>query len=151
MKHQRAAACELAVCAAAAVIATAASNGCGAARPPPRFEPVHEERAIAIQWRAAQDDGDRVLVTIVVDGTAIELGTLDAATELEQGTPRSCALRASHPLRTEFLCGDLTSSFAAELHGEELVIEQVEHGKRHEIRRVPVAGDALAVRPYLLD
>jgi hypothetical protein len=133
-----------------AVLAVA-NLGCGAAHPPPLFEPMTDERAIAIQWRAAQDDGDRVVVTIVVDGAAHELGTLDAATELERGTPRSCALRASHPLRTEFLCGDLTSSFAAELHGEELVIAHVEQGKRREIRRVPVAGDALAVRPYLLD
>jgi hypothetical protein len=151
MNDPRAGAGARAVRVAIAGVAIVASLGCGAAPPPPLFEPVHEERAIAIQWRAAQDDGDRVLVTIVVDGTAHELGTLDAATELERGTPRSCALRASHPLRTEFLCGDLTSSFAAELHGEELVIAHVEHGKRRELRRVPVVGDALAVRPYLLD
>jgi hypothetical protein len=132
------------------VLAVLASLGCGAA-PPPAAEPAHEGHVIAIEWRATQDDGDRVLVTLVVDGTAIELGTLDAATELQRGTPRSCALRASHPLRTEFLCGELTSSFAAELRDAELVIAHVEHGKRREIRRVPVVGDALAVRPYLLD
>lgn len=107
-------------------------------------------RAIAIEWKATQAEGDHVLVTIVVDGKPIELGTLPAATETEPGTPWTCALRAAHGTRTELACGDLASYFAAELNGSELAISLVAPEGAREVTRVPVAGNALAVKPYAL-
>ena len=40
-------------------------------------------------------------------------GTLSAATESEAGSPRTCAIRAAHPLRTEFACGEMLAVYAA--------------------------------------
>jgi hypothetical protein len=121
---------------------------CGAAPPPAEIPPPSMGRAVPIEWKADQADGDQVAVTIVVDGKAIGLGLLPAATEMEAGTPATCALRAAHPLLTEFVCGDLSAYFTAELRGEELVITFMDQGQRHEMRRVPVMGEGLAVAPY---
>lgn len=132
---------------AAAVIVIA----CGAA-PAPAPAPVEPAigRAIAVEWKAAQGESDQVVVTIVVDGKPVELGTLHAATDTEPGTPWTCALRAAHGTRTELACGDLASYFVAELHRGELVISLVAADGQREVTRVPVVGQALAVKPYEL-
>lgn len=107
-------------------------------------------RPIHIEWKATQGDGDQVVVTIVVDGTAIDLGLLPAATDTEPGTPNTCALRSAHPLRTELTCGDMMAFFAAELAQGELVISFVDGNQWREMRRIPVDGEGLAVAPYRL-
>ncbi len=121
---------------------------CGAPARPPEEPPPSIGRAISIEWKAAQGDGDQVIVTIVVDRKAIELGLLPAATDMEAGTPNTCALRSAHPLRTEFVCGDMSAFFAAELEGSELVILFVDGNQWKEMRRIPVYGEGLAVAPY---
>jgi hypothetical protein len=123
---------------------------CGASPPPQEQPPPSMGRAISIEWKASQADGDQVVVTIVVDRKAIDLGLLPAATEMEAGTPNTCALRSAHPLRTEFVCGDMSAFFAAELEGNELVILFVDGHQWKEMRRVPVYGEGLAVAPYRL-
>jgi len=131
-------------------LALVALAACGASPPPPEEPPPSVGRAISIVWRAAQGDGDQVVVTIVVDRKPIDLGVLPAATDMEPGTPNTCALRSAHPLRTEFVCGDLSAFFAAELEQGELVISYVEGHKWSEMRRIPVYGEGLAVAPYEL-
>ncbi len=123
---------------------------CGASGPPPEPLPASVGRPIMIEWKAAQADGDQVVITIVVDGKAIDLGLLPAATDTEAGTPNTCALRSAHPLRTELTCGDMTTFFAAELEAGELVIQFVDGNEWREMRRIPVYGEGLAVRPYRL-
>lgn len=123
---------------------------CGPSPPPAEPMPASVGRPISVEWRATQGDGDIVNVAIVVDGKTTELGVLNAATELEAGTPNTCALRSAHPLRTEFLCGELSAFFAAELEPGELVISYVEGHQWREMRRIPVFGEGLAVRPYAL-
>jgi hypothetical protein len=103
---------------------------------------------LSVEWKAAQGDGDTVIVTLVVEGKPYELGSLQAATESEAGTPRTCALRAAHPLRTELTCGDLSSYYAAELDGERLVITFVDPSGTRSIKALAVYAGALAVRPY---
>ena len=124
---------------------------CGAT-PPPREPPPGStlRPPIRITWRAEQGDGDLVAITIVVEGKAVSLGSLPAATDTEAGTPRTCAIRAAHPLRTEFSCGNMTSFYSAELRGDELVLAFVDDKGTHELRRLPVWGDGLAVTPYAL-
>lgn len=127
-----------------------AAAACGASAPPAEQPPPSMGRPISIVWRAAQGDGDLVNVTIVVDRKPIELGVLPAATDTEPGTPRTCALRSAHPLRTEFVCGTLDAFFAAELEAGELVISYVEGHQWKEMQRIPVYGEGLAVAPYQL-
>jgi hypothetical protein len=123
---------------------------CGASAPPPAPAETVVRPALRIEWRAEQADGDQVLVSIVVDGKSIALGALAAGTETEHGSPRTCAVRAAHPLRTEFACGDMASFYTAELQGEELVIKLLEGGVSHELQRFEVYADGLAVRPYAM-
>jgi len=123
---------------------------CGASAPPPEQPPPSMGRAISVEWKATQGDGDQVVVTIVVDRKAFDLGLLPAATDMEAGTPNTCALRSAHPLRTEFVCGDMSAFFAAELEGSELVILFVDGNNWKEMRRIPVYGEGLAVAPYRL-
>lgn len=122
---------------------------CGAS-PPPEPVPPSEGPQIAIEWRVVQADGDQVAVTIIVDGKSIDLGLLPAATDTEAGTPNTCALRSAYLLRTELTCGDLTSFFAAELEPGQLVLLFSDGHQSREIRRIPVFGEGLAVRPYRL-
>lgn len=131
-------------------LALVAVAACGAAPPPAEQAPPSFGRPISIEWKAAQGDGDSVIVTILVDRKATELGLLPAGTDSEAGTPNTCALRAAHPLRTEFVCGDLSAYFAAELHGDELVIIYVDGNVSREMRRLPVYGEGLAVAPYAM-
>lgn len=123
---------------------------CGASAPPPEQPPASAGRPIHVEWKAAQADREQVIVTIVVDGQAIDLGLLPAATDTEAGTPNTCALRSAHPLRTELTCGDMMAFFAAELTQGELVISFVDGGQWREMRRIPVDGEGLAVAPYRL-
>src|SRR5688572_11773947 len=58
-------------------------------------------QAIQLEWKVVQGEGDDVLVSLIVAGKREELGPIPAATETEAGTPRTCALRSAHPLRTE--------------------------------------------------
>jgi hypothetical protein len=125
---------------------------CGASSPPPTEPPPGSvvRPPIRVEWRAEQGEGERVNVSIVIENKPIVLGSLAAGTETEAGSPRTCALRAAHPLRTEFACGDMTAFYAAELQGDELVLMSVDAEGRHELRRVPVWGDGLAVKPYAM-
>jgi hypothetical protein len=125
-------------------------GACGVSAPPPEQPPASVGRAISIVWRAEQADDDQVSVTIVVDRKAVPLGLLPAATDMEAGTPNTCALRAAHPLRTEFVCGDLSTFFVAELQGAELVLSIVGGNRWQEVKRVPVFGEGLAVAPYAM-
>lgn len=126
------------------------ASACGASAPPPEPLPASVGRPISIEWKAAQADGDQVAITIVVDGKAIDLGLLPAATDTEAGTPNTCALRSAHPLRTELTCGDMSAFFAAQLEAGELVISFVDGNEWREMRRIPVYGEGLAVRPFQL-
>jgi hypothetical protein len=130
------------------ILAVAACGAKSPAAPPP--SPASEiGRPISIEWKAEQADDDRVNVSLVIDGKSQSIGLLDAATESEPGTPKTCALRAAHPLRSEFQCG-LVNYYAAELHAGELVISINDGERRIEVKRFPVDGDGLAVRPYAL-
>jgi hypothetical protein len=122
---------------------------CGAS-PPPAQMSASVGRPISIEWKAAQGDGDQVVISIIVDGKTIDLGLLPAATDTEAGTPNTCALRSAHPLRTELTCGDMSAFFAAELEASELVISFVDGHDWREMRRIPVFGEGLAVKPYAL-
>jgi hypothetical protein len=104
---------------------------------------------IAIEWKAEQAEGGRVNVLLVIDGQPQEIGLLDAATETEAGTPATCALRAAHPLLSEFQCGEV-NYYAAALHAGELVITINDGSHTIEVKRFPVEGDGLAIRPYAL-
>jgi hypothetical protein len=123
---------------------------CGASGPPPAPAETVVRPALRIEWRAEQGDGDLVLVTIVVEGKAISLGTLAAGTETEHGSPRTCAVRAAHPLRTEFTCGEMASYYIAELQGEELVLGVRDASTQRELQRFEVYADGLAVKPYAM-
>jgi hypothetical protein len=105
---------------------------------------------LSLEWKAAQADGDQVAITLVVDGRPIELGVLPAATEMEPGTPATCALRSASLDRTELTCGDLTSRFGAELGPDALAIYRVDGNTRTELRRIEVYAGSLAVAPYRL-
>jgi hypothetical protein len=106
-------------------------------------------RPISVEWKAEQADNDRVNVLLVIDGKTQQIGLLDAATETEAGTPATCALRAAHPLRSELQCG-MVNYYAASLHAGELVITINDGERTIEVKRFPVDGDGLAVRPYAL-
>lgn len=123
---------------------------CGASPPPAEEPPPAIGRAISIEWKASQAEGDQVVVTLVVDRKPIDLGLLPAGTDTEPGTPNTCALRSAHPLRTELTCGDMRAFFAAELEPGELVISYVEGNTWTPMRRIPVYGEGLAVAPYRL-
>lgn len=122
---------------------------CGASAPPVPVETPPQARAVVIEWKAEQADDGRVDVTLVVDGKAHAIGLLDAATEMEAGTPATCALRASHPLRTELQCG-VVNHYAAELHAGELVVSIHDGERTIEVKRIPLQADALAVKAYVL-
>ena len=124
---------------------------CGAKSPsaPPPSPLSEMGRPISIEWKAEQADADRVNVLLVIDGKSQQIGLLDAATENEPGTPNTCALRAAHPLRSEFQCGAV-NFYAAELRAGELVISINDGSHTIEVKRFPVEGDGLAVRPYAL-
>jgi len=116
---------------------------------PPPSPPSEMGRPIAIEWKAEQADNDRVNILLVIDGKPQQIGLLDAATETEAGTPATCALRAAHPLRSELQCG-VVNYYAAALHAGELVITINDGERSIEVKRFPVDGDGLAVRPYAL-
>lgn len=122
---------------------------CGASPPPAPVEQAPEARVASLEWKAEQADDGRVDVSLVVDGKAQPIGLLDATTETEAGTPATCALRAAHTQRTELQCGE-RSSYAAELHGGELVISINDGERTVEVKRIPLEADALAVKPYAL-
>lgn len=125
-----------------------AACGARSAAPPP--SPLSEMGTpIQIEWKAEQADDGRVDVSLVVDGKEQQVGLLDATTETEAGTPATCALRAAHPLRSEFQCGAV-NYYAAELHAGELVITLSDGEHTTEVKRFAVEGDGLAVKPYAL-
>jgi hypothetical protein len=103
---------------------------------------------ISVEWQVEQGEGNTVNVTLVVAGRPHAIGALDAATEYEAGTPSTCALRAASTRRTEIVCGD-HNAFAAELVEAELVISRIAE-QRSEVKRIPVSGDALAVKMLVL-
>ena len=103
----------------------------------------------SLEWKAEQADDGRVDISLVVDGKAQPIGLLEAATEMEPGTPATCALRAAHSQRTELQCGAV-NYYAAELHAGELVISINDGERTVEVKRIPLEADALAVKPYAL-
>jgi hypothetical protein len=116
-----------------------------------RKAPIYDEppaQPISVEWRVEQGAGNTVDVSLVVNGRSIAIGALDAATELEAGTPSTCALRAASPRRTEIVCGD-ANAYVADLVDGALVISFVAE-QRSEVKRVPVAGDVLAVKMLVL-
>ena len=104
---------------------------------------------VVIEWKVEQGQGSQVDVTLIVDGTKHALGALEAATEMEPGTPNTCALRAASALRTELVCGD-ANSYAAHLKDGELVVSLIAGESRSEVKRLPVQGIELSVRMLLL-
>jgi hypothetical protein len=122
---------------------------CGAAPPPTPTEQPPEMHVASLEWKAEQAGDGRVDVSLVVDGKAQPIGLLDAATEMEPGTPATCALRAAHGQRTELQCGE-GNFYAAELHAGELVISINDGQRTVEVKRIPLTADALAVKPYAL-
>jgi hypothetical protein len=121
---------------------------CGGKQSPRMAETVRP--AIQLEWKVTQGEGDDVLVSLIVAGKREELGPIPAATETEAGSPRTCALRSAHPLRTELTCGDLTRFYVAELQGEELVFSFDDGSAKRELRRMSVFGDGLSVAPLQL-
>lgn len=104
---------------------------------------------ITVEWKVVQGEGHQVDVALVVDGTKNPLGSLDAATGYEPGTPNTCALRAASQRGTAIVCGD-GNGFAADLVGSELVVSFVAGDRRDEVKRIPVSGDVLAVKMLAL-
>jgi hypothetical protein len=129
----------------AALALCACSGGGGTSMTSPAEPPL---QPISIEWKVEQGEGDQVNVSLVVDGRSVMIGALDAATELEAGTPATCALRAASPRRTEIVCGD-ANAYAADLVDGALVISLVAD-QRSEVKRVPVVGDMLAVKMLVL-
>lgn len=128
------------------LIALALACGCGG--PPQQTTAMPEQEPVIpinVEWKVEQGQGHTVNVALVVDGRTIEIGVLEAATELEAGTPATCALRAASPRRTELVCGDL-NGYSADLVGSELLVTYVAGDQRNEVKRVPVNGEVLAVK-----
>ena len=118
---------------------------CGPKPPPPPTAP--EPVLTVLQWKVEAGDGDRVNVTLVVDGTAIAIGSL-ASTTYDAAGPTTCAVRSA-PSRSELVCGD-ANYYAAEVAAHQLVITLVDGEHKSEVRRIPIAGDALAVKALIL-
>lgn len=104
---------------------------------------------VVVEWKVEQGEGNDVDVALVVEGKSIAVGPLDAATEHEAGTPSTCALRAASPRRTEIVCGE-ANGYLAELGDGELVISHVTGAEKTVVKRLPVSGDALAVKMLAL-
>ncbi|HEY5921994.1 MAG TPA: hypothetical protein VIV11_10010 [Kofleriaceae bacterium] len=104
---------------------------------------------ISVEWKVEQGDGNQVNVALAINGTTHAIGPLEAATELEAGTPSTCALRAASPNRTEIVCGD-ANSYAAVLGEGTVIVSLIAGEQRTEVKRVPVAGDVLAVKMLVL-
>lgn len=122
---------------------------CGASPPPVPTETPPETVVASLEWKAEQADNGHVEVSLVIDGKAQPIGLLDATTEMEAGTPATCALRAAHAQRTELQCG--TGNFyAAELQTGELVVSHNDGEHTVELKRIPLQADAIAVKPYAL-
>lgn len=100
---------------------------------------------ITVEWKVVQGEAHQVDVSLVVEGSSIAVGSLDAATADEAGTPNTCALRAASPQRTEIVCGE-GNAYAAELGEGEIVIWSIAEDARREVKRVPVYGDILSVK-----
>lgn len=122
---------------------------CGAgARPTPPLGSEPPSPPIVVEWKVAQGQGSLVDVTLVVDGTPIAVGSLEAAATYEAG-PATCALRAASPRRTELVCG-VGDAFEAALEDREIVISHLGGREPSVVKRVPVIGDALAVKMLAL-
>lgn len=132
------------------LIALVIVAGCGSRAAPiaPASEADVPDLPVSVEWKVEQGEEDRVEVSIVVDSTTLQVGPLIASTEHEPGTPATCALRAANPTRTEIVCGD-ANSYAAELGEGVLVISFVGEQKA-VVKRVPVNGNRLAVKPLRL-
>ena len=130
------------------LIALACACGSGSGRKAMVVDNEARSQPIAVEWKVEQGDANLVAVSLVIDGHAIDVGMLDASTEHEDGTPATCALRAASPRRTEIVCGD-SNAYAADLVDNEIVISLI-GDQRTELKRVPVAGDMLAVKMLVL-
>jgi hypothetical protein len=126
------------------IVVLAACGGGGRA---PVTEPTEsaQPRAVMVEWKVEQGEGNTVDVSLVVDGRSVAIGALDAATEYEAGTPSTCALRAASPRRTEIVCGD-ANGFIADLVEGELLVTLAAGEQRSEVKRIRVDGDALNVK-----
>lgn len=131
------------------VIATWALAACGGSQTPAPVPEPDPLVPISVEWKVAQGEGHQVDVALVVDGTKHELGSLEAATGYEPGTPNTCALRAASQRATAIVCGD-GNGFAADLVDGELVVSFDAGDRREEVKRIPVAGHVLAVKVLAL-
>lgn len=128
-----------------AVVACACACGGSGSAPQPMAPAPQPPQPITVEWKVVQGDVHQVDVALVVEGHSIAIGTLDAATADEAGTPNTCALRAASPQRTEIVCGE-GNAYAAELGDGEIVISWITADARREVKRVPVYGDILSVK-----
>ena len=123
---------------------------CGGGHPGPRIpEQPPPPPPVVVEWKVEQGQGSQVDVTLIVDGTKVAVGSLEAATLDEPGTPNTCALRAASPLRTELVCGD-ANSYAAQLRDGELVVSLIAGDAKSVVKRLPVQGEELSVKMLLL-
>jgi hypothetical protein len=121
---------------------------CVTVKQPPPQQQQATAQTIVVQWKVEQGDGDRVNVTLVVDGRAVAIGSLASAT-LDAVGPKTCALRAAHPLRTELVCGD-ANYYEAALETGGLVVTLVDGAQRNVVKRMAVQGDGLVVQALRL-
>lgn len=123
---------------------------CGGGHQGPRIpEQTPPPPPVVVEWKVEQGQGNDVDVTLVIDGVKHALGSLYAATEMEPGTPNTCALRAASPLRTELVCGD-ANAYAAQLRDGELVVSLIAGDAKSVVKRLPVQGEELSVKMLLL-
>ena len=131
-------------------ILIALACACGGGGPKQSAMPESQQSTpISVEWKVEQGDGSQVNVSLAINGTTHAIGPLEAATELEPGTPSTCALRSASPQRTEIVCGDV-NAYTAVLGDGALIVSLLAGEQRTEVKRVPVFGDVLAVKMLVL-
>jgi hypothetical protein len=113
-----------------------------------------------VEWRAVQAPEEQVVVTLVVDGKAHELGKISAASDDAPGTPGTCKDMddpAPTPTSIGFVCGGTPAYnyYRAEVKGTEIVVTLVtgtdgEDGSEHhsEVKKIPVEKPTMTVKAY---
>lgn len=102
---------------------------------------------LKVEWRVAAGEGETAVVTLVVDGTPHELGTLTTTADDKPASPAYCKIRKSDAVATELECGNTPAYnyFAAELKSGQLVVTHVagvEDDPNSEERKVVLRQDA---------
>ncbi|HEY5949581.1 MAG TPA: hypothetical protein VIV40_29000 [Kofleriaceae bacterium] len=132
------------------LIVIACACGGGAQRGP-RMQPEQTVSVpIRVEWKVADGGNELVNVSLVVDGTTLDLEALEGTSMHELGGPHTCALRAANPRRTEIMCGQ-GNGYTAQLEAGVLVIRHIDSaGDITLVRDVPVNGDILSVQMLAL-